>query len=67
MLLRPLVTVNGTDPIPSTGPGLLISNHVTMMDPVLVGLATQRAVHWMATETLFGPGMLGAAHKHLGS
>lgn len=67
LLLRPLVTVSGTDPLPSTGPGLLISNHVTMMDPVLVGLATQRAVHWMATETLFGPGMLGAAHKHLGA
>ena len=67
LMLRPLVTVLGSDPIPSDGPGLLISNHVTMMDPVLVGLATQRAVHWMATETLFGPGPLGAAHKHLGA
>ncbi len=67
MLLRPLVQVIGTDPLPRTGPAILVSNHVTMMDPVLVGLATQRAVHWMATETLFGPGLLGAAHKHLGA
>ncbi|MFT5681258.1 MAG: 1-acyl-sn-glycerol-3-phosphate acyltransferase [Myxococcota bacterium] len=67
LLLRPLVQVIAEDPLPPTGPAILLCNHVTMMDPVLVGLATQRAVHWMATETLFGPGMLGGAHKHLGA
>lgn len=67
LLLRPLIQVLADDPIPETGPAILLCNHVTMMDPVLVGLATKRAVHWMATETLFGPGLLGAAHKHLGA
>ena len=67
VLLRPLIQVVAEDPIPETGPAILLCNHVTMMDPVLVGLATRRAVHWMATETLFGPGVLGAAHKHLGA
>ncbi len=67
LLLRPLVQVIADDPIPKSGPAILLCNHVTMMDPVLIGLATDRAVHWMATETLFGPGALGAAHKHLGA
>jgi len=39
--------------IPKRGPVLLVSNHQSMFDPVLVGLASRRYLSYLARKTLF--------------
>lgn len=48
----------GGQHIPSTGPALLIANHQSFIDPVLVGLATRRHLSILARQTLFRRPML---------
>jgi 1-acyl-sn-glycerol-3-phosphate acyltransferase len=38
--------------VPRTGPVLVLSNHQSFLDPVLVGLAIPRYVTWLTRETL---------------
>jgi 1-acyl-sn-glycerol-3-phosphate acyltransferase len=37
---------------PRTGPALILSNHQTFLDPVLVGLGIPRYISWVARQTL---------------
>lgn len=39
--------------VPRTGPVLLLANHQSMFDPVLVGLASRRYLSYLARKTLF--------------
>jgi 1-acyl-sn-glycerol-3-phosphate acyltransferase len=39
--------------LPETGPALLVSNHQSFLDPVLVGLASRRYLSYLARESLF--------------
>jgi 1-acyl-sn-glycerol-3-phosphate acyltransferase len=39
--------------VPSAGGGLVMSNHQSHLDPVLVGLATDRRLNYLARDTLF--------------
>jgi 1-acyl-sn-glycerol-3-phosphate acyltransferase len=39
--------------IPKTGPALLLSNHQSFLDPLLVGLTTRRHLCFLARQTLF--------------
>jgi 1-acyl-sn-glycerol-3-phosphate acyltransferase len=43
----------GRQHVPRTGPALLIANHQSFLDPVLVGLATRRHLCYLARKTLF--------------
>ena len=43
----------GRERVPPTGPVLLVSNHVSVLDPPLVGGAAPRPVCFMAKEELF--------------
>ena len=43
----------GREHVPPSGGGLVMSNHQSNMDPVLVGLATNRRLNYLARETLF--------------
>lgn len=43
----------GTDRIPPTGPLLIVANHVTYADPVLVSIPVRRPIHYMAWNALF--------------
>ena len=43
----------GVHHIPSTGPLLIVSNHVTYADPVLVTIPVRRPIHYMAWNALF--------------
>jgi 1-acyl-sn-glycerol-3-phosphate acyltransferase len=43
----------GRHHIPATGPALLIANHQSLLDPLLVGLATRRHLCYLARKTLF--------------
>jgi 1-acyl-sn-glycerol-3-phosphate acyltransferase len=42
--------------IPATGPVVLLANHESHLDPVLVGVATRRPISYLARKSLFqGP------------
>ena len=43
----------GSQNVPRSGPLLVLSNHQTFLDPVLVGLAIPRYVRWVARQTLY--------------
>lgn len=60
-VLWPLVRVEavGAAHLPRTGPCLVLANHVSQLDPVLVALAAGRAIQWMASESLLEDGALG--------
>jgi 1-acyl-sn-glycerol-3-phosphate acyltransferase len=43
----------GRHHVPKTGPALLIANHQSYLDPVLIGLASRRHLCYLARKTLF--------------
>lgn len=43
----------GREHVPATGPVLLVSNHQSHLDPVLVGIACPRQMRFLARHTLF--------------
>ena len=43
----------GREQIPTSGAVLVLSNHQSYLDPVLVGVAVNRQLNFMARETLF--------------
>jgi 1-acyl-sn-glycerol-3-phosphate acyltransferase len=47
------IRVAGRANVPRTGGGLLLSNHQSHLDPVLMGLACDRRLNYLARETLF--------------
>jgi 1-acyl-sn-glycerol-3-phosphate acyltransferase len=46
--------------VPRRGPALLVANHESFLDPVLVGLASARQICYLARKTLFTNPLLGA-------
>ena len=53
-LYYPSIEISGAARTPSHGPVLLVANHPnSLMDPVLVGLAAGRPVHFLAKAPLF--------------
>ncbi len=65
VIARPLLKslfrfqVFGARNMPSNGGVLLVSNHVSYLDPVFMGAAVDRNLHYMARSTLFKPGLIG--------
>lgn len=47
--------VSGYENVPRKGPLLVVSNHNDRKDPVAVGLALKRPVHYMAKKEAFDP------------
>ena len=64
-ILRPLlcayfrVRVTGLERVPRSGPVLLAINHLSMLDPILVGAVIPRPIYFMAKEELFRYPLLG--------
>ena len=58
--------IQGQENIPKSGPLMLACNHISLLDPPVVGAACTRNVHWMAKEELFVP-VLGTIYKWLGA
>lgn len=56
----------GRENIPLTGPVVIAANHVSLLDPPLVGTCSTRAVRFMAKEELF-TFPLGAIYSSLGA
>ncbi|WP_293728931.1 1-acyl-sn-glycerol-3-phosphate acyltransferase [uncultured Phascolarctobacterium sp.] len=72
VILRVLFTVvlrmrvEGTENIPKDGPLVIASNHLSLLDPPVIGTAATRKVHFMAKQELFVP-ILGDIYKILGA
>ena len=74
-VLRPLVRaasrlyfgldLRGTEHIPDQGPLVVVPNHQTFADPVLVTIPIRRCVHYMAWRRLFRVPVLGRAIRLL--
>jgi 1-acyl-sn-glycerol-3-phosphate acyltransferase len=45
--------VVGRENVPTEGPAVICSNHISLLDPPLVGSASKRPIHFMAKEELF--------------
>ena len=45
--------IDGGQHIPRTGPALLIANHQSFLDPILLGLCSSRPLRYLARRTLF--------------
>ncbi|MEH6945098.1 lysophospholipid acyltransferase family protein [Bacillus sp. JJ722] len=60
-LLKPIYRfeVIGTADFPKEGGVLLCSNHISALDPPVVGINAPRPVHFMAKEELFSAPVLG--------
>lgn len=58
--------VEGTENIPKNGPLVIACNHLSLLDPPVLGTAATRKVHFMAKEELFVP-ILGDIYKILGA
>lgn len=58
--------VEGTENIPKEGPLVIACNHLSLLDPPVLGTAATRKVHFMAKEELFVP-VLGTIYKILGA
>jgi 1-acyl-sn-glycerol-3-phosphate acyltransferase len=54
------IRFQGVEHVPPTGPVLLVPNHVSFMDPVLVTIPIHRPLHYMALEPFFRVRGLGS-------
>lgn len=59
--------VIGIENIPLTGPVVIASNHASLLDPPIIGVATNRPVHFMAKQELFKNPIISFIFKQLGS
>jgi 1-acyl-sn-glycerol-3-phosphate acyltransferase len=53
MTLAFSLRLDGVDNVPRSGPALLIANHQSFLDPLLVGIAARRHLRYLARQTLF--------------
>ncbi|MEG1726333.1 MAG: lysophospholipid acyltransferase family protein [Acidaminococcaceae bacterium] len=58
--------IYGCENIPRTGPVVVASNHLSLLDPPLIGVAATRQVYFMAKKELF-VFILGDIYKALGA
>ncbi len=58
--------VEGLENFPSEGPVIVVANHVSYWDPVLIGSALPRQVFFMAKKELFAIPVLGWSLKSWG-
>src|SRR5262245_29939374 len=54
----------GTERIPASGGALLLANHSSYIDPLLVGLPLRRPVSFLARDTLFRVPVIGWILRH---
>lgn len=47
------LSVQGLEHVPESGPVILAPNHVSYLDPVVIGISVRRRVHFMAKKELF--------------
>ncbi|WP_330949575.1 lysophospholipid acyltransferase family protein [Virgibacillus sp. MG-45] len=57
------IKVIGKENIPKKGPVIICSNHISNLDPPVVGITSSRDIHFMAKEELFNNFFLGKLLK----
>lgn len=62
-----LLEKKGRENIPAVGPVVLCANHISNLDPPLVGIPLSRKVHYMAKEELFRVPVFGWLITQLGA
>lgn len=69
VVLKPFfrLTVEGKENVPADRGFILACNHVSDLDPVLLGVAFPRAIRYMAKEELFHIPVLGFLIRKLGA
>ncbi len=61
------IEVAGRDLMPSSGPVLIVANHAnSLFDPVLIGIAVRRPVHFLAKAPLFETPVIGPLMRAMG-
>jgi 1-acyl-sn-glycerol-3-phosphate acyltransferase len=60
-------SVTGADNLPGHGPAILVSNHPSDVDPILLGVALPRTLHFMADVVQFRRGFVGPIIRRLGA
>lgn len=50
-------TVRGIENVPPAGPFILVANHQSVLDPILVQVACPRPIHTLTKSTQFGKGI----------
>ncbi len=61
------IKIRGKGNIPSKGPAVLASNHLSYLDPIVLGLTTPRRMNFIAKEELFGNSLFRALITQLGA
>lgn len=56
--IRCRVKVVGKKNIPAQGGVILCSNHISLLDPIVMGVTVSRPIHFMAKKELFKPGIV---------
>ncbi|RKY04066.1 1-acyl-sn-glycerol-3-phosphate acyltransferase [Candidatus Poribacteria bacterium] len=57
--------VTGLENVPDEGGALIASNHVSYLDPPILGAASKRELFYMARDSLFKPGPIGWFLRYL--
>ncbi|WP_027093675.1 lysophospholipid acyltransferase family protein [Cohnella thermotolerans] len=57
----------GVSNVPRSGPVVLCSNHLTNLDPITLGIAVPRKIHYMAKAELFRIPLFGSLIRSLGA
>jgi 1-acyl-sn-glycerol-3-phosphate acyltransferase len=65
--LRWRTTVSGTLPIGPDQGAVIVCNHRSGIDPLLIQMATERVVHWMVAGEYFEYRIMAACFRSLGS
>lgn len=61
------VEIDGIENIPESGPLVVMSNHISYLDPPLIGAIMPRKIHYMAKAELFKNKFIGFFLKKLGA
>ncbi|HET8643953.1 MAG TPA: lysophospholipid acyltransferase family protein, partial [Vicinamibacteria bacterium] len=57
----------GEEHVPATGPAVVVSNHPSYLDPLLLSVQVERPIYFMAWDALFKVPLLGALMRAFGA
>lgn len=57
----------GEGHVPASGPALLISNHASILDPLVLGVVIERPIRFMAASFVFDLPLIGPLYRQLGA